>query len=353
SAYYLKSQGPFFGDRTRLEKADVDPNDAEYHLASEACGGQCQPTGDSVGYYWTPFFDIAYEDTYNVTGKFQWRNFRFETVNWQYLQGQGVFSNATQTVDTNSFGLDGASWDFRNNSASMGYLHEFGDRLTLDTQLIVRHTEVLSSSHEQVPDPPEPYYYYHLDDIMVVKDYARPDDAFKVIEQLKWSYSRNWVTTLGGEYEYNSVPQGYGSEQRYKSLNWAGYWQQYWKPLSYLAFTGGYRYDYNTIYGISHTPRLGSIISPSQNLTFKVLASTGFRAPTAWESFNATRQRKANPDLRPERMRSLEVGVGYRFFEKYSLSVHQYYTRISDLLLEVETNEANPDLPGSNYNQNQ
>ncbi|MCB1319832.1 MAG: TonB-dependent receptor, partial [Leptospiraceae bacterium] len=91
----------------------------------------------------------------------------------------------------------------------------------------------------------------------------------------------------------------------------------------------------------------------SQNLTFKVLASTGFRAPTAWESFNATRQRKANPDLRPERMRSLEVGVGYRFFEKYYLSVHQYYTRISDLLLEVETNEANPDLPGSNYNQNQ
>jgi outer membrane receptor protein involved in Fe transport len=149
------------------------------------------------------------------------------------------------------------------------------------------------------------------------------------------------------------VPTAYGSARRFRYVNNAAYLQQIWGPWEWLSLTAGYRYDYSTIYGAANTPRIGTVITPMKDLSIKLLASSGFRAPTAWELFNATNQRKANPDLKPERLRSYEFGVGYRFFRRYYVSVQQYYNRINNLLLEVQTAEPNPNQSGTNWNQNQ
>lgn len=351
--YYYQTQGPYFGDVSNLQKAGDHTNDVLYDLETRACGQECNPDKTSVGYYRSPLYNVSNEDTYNITAKFNRGNFRFQTINWQYLQGHGTFSNATNRLDTSKGDYVGNAWNFRNNSATIGYLAPINTNISLDSEIVVRHSEVLSSSRHEEPNQKEPGFQYQIGDTKVVSSWERPDFGFELKEKLVWQYSRNLNTTLGAEASQSEVPQAYGSEKRIIFQNYATYLQQFWRILPTVAITAGYRYDLNSIYGFSHTPRIGFVVTPASDLTLKFLYSTGFRGPTAWESFNETQQRKANRDLVPERMRTAEVGVAYRFLKKYYVSIQQYYTRIDDLLLEVETNDPNPNNPGSNWNQNQ
>lgn len=386
SAYYYQTAGPYFGRIGRLEKPTTDSleaihrrNDAEYYAESELCNGQCEPDGDSVGYYWSPLYNNSPEDTYNITARFHFGGLRLETVNWQYLQGDGTFANGTQQVDVRQKGLEtdkydarnwarrlaiaediagpqgfsGSAWNFRNNSLAVGYEHEWTDRLSLDSELVVRHTEILSSSHEEIPDDPGPYAYLQPGKTTQVQDYSRPDYSYEARQKLSYSANRHSETTLGIEAVRTVVPQGYNSPERFRWNNYAFYLQHRFRPLESLALTLGYRQDDSTIYEVSHTPRIGAVWSPVKDLTFKFLASTGFRAPTAWELFNATNQRRANPDLKPEQLRSGEIGVGYRPFENVYVSVQGFYNEIEDLILEVETTEPQEIDPSANFNQNQ
>lgn len=354
SAYYLRTSGPDFGDVQNLDRKSYSPYDGFYFAEKQFCGGTCRPDASSIGSWWSPYFNAAWEDTYNITGKFSAGGFRFESVNWQYLQGDGTFANGTQQVDTDRiWGYTNSSWDFRNNSVSAGYLWQITSKLSLDSELTARHTEILSSSHEQMPNRLGPYWYYIPGDAVTTRDYARPDYAYDLQERLLWKQTSRSNLTAGIQSTYSVVPSAYGSEKRFKYVNNAAYFQQIFGPWEWLSLTAGYRYDFSTIYGASNTPRLGAVFMPLKDLSIKLLASSGFRAPTAWELFNATNQRKANPDLKPEYLRSYEAGVGWRFLQKYYVSVQQYYSRVTNLLLEVQTAEPNLNQPGTNWNQNQ
>jgi outer membrane receptor for ferrienterochelin and colicins len=329
SGYYFNSDGPDFRGVQNLNAA-------------------------GLGYYWSPLYYNSREDTYNVSAKFSKGPFRFQTVNWQYLQGQGTFSNATQTVDTSANGFGRSGWDFRNNSVAFGYLHEFRKDLSLDSEAIVRHTEVLSSSREWNANSVAvagPTLYLRPTDSYLGGPYARPDYMHEIRERLTYNASERASTTLGFEVTNTVVPTAYGASTRYDFQNYAGYVQQVYKPVATLALTGGYRFDHNTIYGNSHTPRLGAVFSPVSDLTIKALASTGFRGPTAWELFNSTIKRLDNKGLKPERLLAFEIGAGYRLKKKYYFGVQNYYNRITDLLLEVSTDT--PKSGGGFYNQNQ
>jgi outer membrane receptor for ferrienterochelin and colicins len=329
SGYYYNTQGPDFRGVQNLNSS-------------------------GLGYYWSPLYNNSKEETYNVSAKFSKGPFRFQTVNWQYLQGQGTFGNATQTVDTSANGFGRSGWDFRSNSTAFGYLHDFRKNLSLDSEVIVRHTEVLSSSREWNANSVAvagPTLYQRPSDTYLGGPYARPDYMYEVRERLTYNASEKASTTLGFEVTHSVVPTAYGSSMQYDYQNYAGYLQQVYKPVGILALTGGYRFDRNTIYGSSHTPRLGAVLSPVNDLTIKLLGSTGFRAPTAWELFNSTLNRLDNKDLKPERLLALELGLGYRLKKKYYFGVQGYYNRISDLLLEVATGNSKPS--GGFYNQNQ
>jgi len=387
SAYYYQTEGPYFGDHRRLDKPTKDSEeaihrrfDADYYTEAALCQGECEPDENSIGYYWSPGFNVAYEETYNILARFQAGNVRFETVNWQYLQGDGTFANGTQQIDIKERGLEtekydvrnnarrlaiangqvgpqgfsGSQWDFRNNSMAFGYLHEFAEKLSLDSELVVRHTEILSSSREEYPNDPGPYATYTPgDDFNTVADgYSRPDYQYILNEKINYAGSRH-ESTVGLEGTYTQVPQGYGASRQFVYKNYAFYYQGLWRPFSFMNFTFGYRQDDNSIYGTSHTPRLGLVFFPTTNLTLKFLAGTGFRAPTAWELFNATRQRRANPGLKPEKLRSGEAGIAYRFTDRYYVSLTAFYNEISDLILEVQTKEPREDDVSQNFNQNQ
>ncbi|MBK8395424.1 MAG: TonB-dependent receptor [Leptospiraceae bacterium] len=75
--------------------------------------------------------------------------------------------------------------------------------------------------------------------------------------------------------------------------------------------------------------------------------------PTGQEMFATSAVRKLNSNLKPERLKSTELGFGYRFLSNYYLSVMSYYSSISDIIIDAQTFEANPQRPGSFFSQNQ
>jgi outer membrane receptor for ferrienterochelin and colicins len=378
--YYYKTDGPNFSNTGRLDRPGfqnrANQNDVENSIETKACGGVCLPNAKSIGHWWSPTYNNSKEETYNITAKFSKGGFRFQTVNWQYLQGQGTFSNGTEQIDSSQRGLEtgkfdsrnlariygilndpknigtagfgGTHWDFKNNSVTTGYLHKFSERLNLDSEFVTRSSQVLSSSNEFYPNVTDPFAYYRPNDVSPAagaksikgsSTYSRPDNNYQLEEKLHFIQSEKMVTTTGIVIRQFVTPKDYNSYERFTYNTYSGYIQQLYKPVEMIAITAGIRHDISTTYGNTTNPRLSLIVKPNSDLTLKFLLGTGFREPSAKELFTQTVQRKPNPALRPEMMRSHEIGIGYRFLKKYYLSTQGYYNRVSNLILEFATND--------------
>ncbi|MBX7057635.1 MAG: TonB-dependent receptor [Leptospirales bacterium] len=356
AGWFFSSRGPYFGDRQSLRSKSVNENDPRWQLEKEACGGPCVIPSDAIGYDWSPYYNASQEESYNLSARLQAGGFSLRTVNWQHVQADGTFANGSNLVDTDQLGFQRSGWNFRNNAAALAYDWNIASAASLNSEIAVRHTELLGSSRDvTVNRAPDPLFYYDLNrsgDFKLNENYSRADYSLEWREKLEWNISRRLQTLAGVEAVQESTPRDYGAAKRYVFSTYAGYLQAQFLPIDMLEVLIGYRYDFNTNYGQAHTPRVGLTLSPAGWLTLRAMASTGFRAPTPWELFNETAQRRANPDLQPEQMRSYELGAGLRFLRDYYLQFTFYRNEISDLLLEAQAS-ALPRPEGGYYNQNQ
>lgn len=137
-------------------------------------------------------------------------------------------------------------------------------------------------------------------------------------------------------------------------------------PLENLNLTLGARYDYNTRYGASINPRAGLVYNPIKPFTMKLLYGEAFLAPTPYKAYQHygsfipqtnpdTKEvdglfgpfwHLPNPDLRPEKLRTLEGSLAYYFTENFHLSLNGYYNNISDLIVvEVKPKDTFKGIP--------
>ncbi|GAB4270232.1 MAG: hypothetical protein Kow0065_20130 [Methylomicrobium sp.] len=103
--------------------------------------------------------------------------------------------------------------------------------------------------------------------------------------------------------------------------------------LDDLIFSVGGRLDYHhMLNGLQLNPRLGLIWHPIDEAVFKLLYSSTFRAPNAWErdyvSFNAD----ANPNNQEERIKSYEAVVEWQPLTHLKLTGNLFYNELSGLL---------------------
>ncbi|MBP7283807.1 MAG: TonB-dependent receptor [Leptospiraceae bacterium] len=379
--YYFNTVGPNMGLAHRLDKAGYDKNDPVYFAETKACGGVCNPDGKSVGYWWSPGYNNSQENTYNATAQFSRGGFRFQTVNWQYLQGEGTFGNGTQQIDVKERGLEsskfdsrnnarrlgvlngispkgftGSNWDFQYNSLRAGYLHTFSPQLNSDTEFIVRTTHILSSSHEEYPNKPGPDAYYRPGDVKKDENYARPDLSYQLEHKYQYDPYKKHSVTTGAILKNFYLPKGYGTSERLNFNTYGVYGQYIYKPIGNVSITVGSRYDLNTIYGHVVTPRLSLVYNITENWTLKFLYSRGYREPSAKELFSETSQRKPNPELKSEGLVAYEAVIGYSANRFYS-NLNLYYNKTTNLIYEVTTEDATPrngtNPTGGTWQQNQ
>jgi iron complex outermembrane receptor protein len=133
--------------------------------------------------------------------------------------------------------------------------------------------------------------------------------------------------------------------------NYGGFLQFQLSPAKWIELTLGSRYDYNTRFGGSVNPRLGLVLSSlNKKLIYKLLYGEAFLAPSPEKTFAqsasfairflsdtqgeriASYFRTANPDLRPEKLRTFESSLSYLLTPQVALGMNGFYTRVENLI---------------------
>lgn len=110
--------------------------------------------------------------------------------------------------------------------------------------------------------------------------------------------------------------------------------QDEWRISSQWLLNLGVRVDRQAITSSMTSPRAALIWRPSNTVALKWLSGKAFRAPNDYELYygDGGVTQRGNPALRPERIRSQEIGLDVSPVETWRFSVGHYRYRIRDLI---------------------
>ena len=202
-------------------------------------------------------------------------------------------------------------------------------------------------------------------------------------ELITYKASSKFDITAGTGYEqYNAIPQSYdlmapvntsehvhgsylGTESYYrpqgleaqfyylKFYNFGNFVQAQYACNKQLQLTMGARYDVNSRYGSSFNPRAGVVYKPAKKTTIKLLYGSAFLAPSPssaymqWGAFDTQDSGKtyhanflhlANPDLKPIKLKNIELSVQQHFAKNISATVNGYFAALSGLNVYADDN---------------
>lgn len=143
-------------------------------------------------------------------------------------------------------------------------------------------------------------------------------------------------------------PQGIPLETyRIKYDNVGGYAQLQLNSDARFQYIIGARYDKNSLYGSSFNPRLGVVYRANDRTNIKLLYGTAYLAPPPDKTYahygsfatdpNNPGDIKSfylhipNPNLKPEKISSLQSEISYRIEENQRLTLNLYKSHITDL----------------------
>lgn len=101
-----------------------------------------------------------------------------------------------------------------------------------------------------------------------------------------------------------------------------------------LVLNLGVRYDRYSTFGGTTNPRAALIYTPWDKATLKFLYGQSFRAPNSFELFYDAPGREANPSLRPETVKTMELVWEQYFAKHFSMTVSGFYYPIRSLISE-------------------
>ena len=144
------------------------------------------------------------------------------------------------------------------------------------------------------------------------------------------------AATAGYQYEVeNADGHSYRNNQ-------AGFLDARWSPVSRLTLSAGGRAEANTSFGTRVVPRAGAVLALRYAKGFlgdtraRVAYGQGIEEPTALESFDTDPCSPGNPHLRPQRSRTLNIGVDQYFdSDRLRVSATYFANQFRDLITSV------------------
>lgn len=115
---------------------------------------------------------------------------------------------------------------------------------------------------------------------------------------------------------------------------WAAYIQDEWQIYERVNLTVGARYDTYSDVGSALNPRAGLVWNFLEKADMKLLFGTAFRTPNFNELYNINNPvQVGNPNLKPEKITTYEVGLTYRFAKWFAADMNYFYSKIRDLIV--------------------
>ncbi|MFZ4854844.1 MAG: TonB-dependent receptor plug domain-containing protein [Desulfuromonadaceae bacterium] len=137
-------------------------------------------------------------------------------------------------------------------------------------------------------------------------------------------------------HNYDDTQPLAGLELNNRSLVQGYYLQDEYHILPQLILYAGMRIDNYDNFGTTYNPRTALVWKPRKSTVLRLTYGEAFRAPNAYEQYYADgAYQKGNPDLNPEKIRTIEVGWDQYFGENIRTTATGFYTRISELLEQV------------------
>lgn len=125
-------------------------------------------------------------------------------------------------------------------------------------------------------------------------------------------------------------------DDNHRSLVQGYYLQDEYHILPNLILNAGVRADIYDSFGTTANPRAALVWKPYDNTVLRLGYGEAFRAPNAYELYYGDGSTaKANPGLKPEKLRSIELSWDQFIGNNIQTTVTGFYTRISDLLAQT------------------
>ena len=119
-----------------------------------------------------------------------------------------------------------------------------------------------------------------------------------------------------------------------------GYFETTHSLNSDLDITGGGRYDSYSDFGSVFSPKLSVVWMPTFAATFKMSYGQAYRAPSFMELYSTNNPVvNGNPELKPERIKGLDLSFQYFFSRRSSFQANVFYYEAHDVLESVTMDE--------------
>lgn len=116
------------------------------------------------------------------------------------------------------------------------------------------------------------------------------------------------------------------------------YIQDEWTMVRDWTLTAGVRHDRYSDFGGTTNPRIALAWAAAYNLTTRLMYGTAFRTPSFTELYNLNNPVAiGNPDLSPERIRTLELAVSWQPTGRLNLGANTFRYRMKDIIRLVDT----------------
>lgn len=235
---------------------------------------------------------------------------------------QGLHVNRNKDIPTASFGLpfNSQAQTFADQASffELKYDHTFENQLNIQSRLSYNNYRFKGTSSVFTSFVDSAWWRYELE--------AR---------KLLWNSHH---ITVGGQYQdnfrqYQSVftPQfQLSSPSNQNTYQWAVFIQDDYTVTDEISLNAGLRYDFYSIFGSTINPRVGLIYAPWQSTTFKLLYGEAFRAPNQNELYNNPGTVVANPELKPEKLDTIEFIIEHYFTQQLRAELNVFHTNIND-----------------------
>lgn len=261
----------------------------------------------------------------------------FGRVQYQEFTLMGGYIGRSKQIPIASYGT------LFNDPALQIYDTQFFGNLKYNKELS-EQTALQAKVFYQGSDYHGDYPYQSEDGLRVIdRDEARGRWWGGDIQLTTTAFDRQRLV-LGVEYQYDQRQQlaNYDIDPytQYTNTNRHGhrvqlYLQDDIQILDNLTFSGGLRLDYHhMVNSMQLNPRLGLVWNPLDRTVFKLLYSSTFRAPNAWErDYNVnTFSFYANDSVAEERIKSYEGVVEWRSSDGLKLTGNLFYNDMTQLL---------------------
>ncbi|EAY30167.1 TonB-dependent receptor [Microscilla marina] len=329
--------------------------------------------GRKLGTYYNP------TSNWGSVNKFNYKNWELGIINWNTTDGFGAQFNADK-------GQNNSGWSSNSNQYYLEHTQK-AQNLTVRSLLLYKHQRIWGDWAEAVADGTNPQYSF-----VSYTQWNTFNDSWLFTSDWNYSPRKNLQLLTGVKYQLKHLT---------KSYDVPGYWEgvfssiafdnegpygagagiaystdsAYYRPpapvrvtpnsnrivthdvggyllgiydLGKLRFNTGIRFDYNSVYGKVVNPRISVIYRPVSNLALKLNYGEAFQEPAPMLLWGGWSGRLANPDLKPEKVRSLEAGITHKvagLLQELSL----YHAHYQNVIKEEAENAGDRKVIGLEY----